>query len=129
MKLKIAIIYKYIPQYRRRFFEILKERLSQMGIELILIYGQAGLVDSKKKDAVDLEWGTYIPSKIFTIAHHEFYWQPVLSAIKGVDLVIVEQANKLLVNNLLILQNIVGITKLAYWGHGRSFQAKPSNQF
>lgn len=129
MNLRVAIIYKYIPQYRRCFFELLKERISQMGMELILICGQPGAADSKKKDTANLEWAKYIPSKIFKVAQTEFYWQPILSAIKDVDLVIVEQANKLLVNHILLLENVIGIRKLAYWGHGRNFQATSSNQF
>ena len=42
---------------------------------------------------------------------------------------IVEQARKLLVNYVILFQNWLGIRKLAFWGHGKNFQATSRNQF
>src|SRR5690242_9872256 len=100
-KARVAIVYKSLPQYRRRFFELLKLKLDEIGIDLILIYGQAGKKDSTKKDTVDISWATRINNKIFYIGPQEFYWQPCLHLLKEVDLVIVEQASRLLVNYVL----------------------------
>ena len=47
---KVVIIYKTIPQYRSRFFELVRERLAQMDVEFVLLYGQPGRVDALKKD-------------------------------------------------------------------------------
>ena len=129
IKPKVAIIYSYIPQYRWRFYEILKDKLDQVGIELVLIYGQPSPKDALKKDAVDLHWGRKIHNKYFTVGRWVFCWQPVLSIIRDTDLVIVEMANKLLVNNFLLLQNSLGFKKVAFWGHGKNFQAKKTDRF
>src|SRR5688500_6488374 len=128
-KPKVAIIYTYIPQYRWRFYEVLKDKLDQMGIELVLIYGQPSPKDALKKDAVDLHWARKIHNLYFTIGRWVFCWQPVLSLVRDADLVIVEMANKLLVNYFLLLQNSFGIRKIAFWGHGRNFQAKATDRF
>ena len=120
---KVAIIHKSITQYRRDFFNGLRNALAKKNIELLLLYGQSGRRDALKNDTVDLEWAIKVPSKIWEVGHTELYWQPILPYLKDVDLVIVEQASKLLVNYILLFQNALGIRKLAFWGHGKNFQA------
>jgi L-malate glycosyltransferase len=121
---KVTILQKYIPHYRLPFFEMLKNKLDELGIDCSVIYGQPGSKDALKKDSVDLFWGKRVRSKIFSIWGKEFYWQPVFPFLADSDLVIVEQANKLLINYLLAIQYVLGGKKLAYWGHGKNFQAK-----
>lgn len=120
---KVAIVYKSLPQYRRRFYELLKERLAERDIDFILVYGQPGHSEASKKDSIELEWAHKIENRIFRLGSREVYWQPCMSLLKGTDLVIVEQASKLLVNYWLMLQNQLGIRKVAFWGHGRNFQS------
>lgn len=119
----VAVVYKSMPQYRRQFFNLLKERLAEFGVEFVLIYGQAASKDLSKKDTVEIPWAKRITNKIFSVGSKEVYWQPCLGMLKGVDLVIVEQASKLLVNYVLLAQNVLGIRKMAFWGHGKNFQA------
>ena len=52
-----------------------------------------------------------------------------MSQLSDVDLVIVEQANKLLINYVLLAQNMIGLRKLAFWGHGRNLQATRQDKF
>jgi len=122
-KRQVAIIYKSLPQYRRRFFELLRERLHQQGVELVLVYGQAGSKDAAKRDTVHLPWAHRIDNTIVKFAGRELYWQPCLRHIKGADLVIAEQASKLLINYFLQLLHLSGVKKFAFWGHGKNFQA------
>lgn len=121
---KVAIISKYIPVYRLRFYELLDQCLAKRGVDLLVIYGQPGPRDMKKKDAADFPEGIFVRSQIYSIGNLELYWQPVYSLIKDVDLVIVEQASKLLINYPLWLQNALGIKKMALWGHGKNFQSE-----
>ena len=127
---KVAVIYKSLPRYRWRFYELLRERLDELGIEFILIYGQPSPADAAKKDTVEpqLPWTLKIPNKIFRFRSYEVYWQPCLSLLKDVDLVIVEQASKLLVNYVLLVQHLLGLRRLAFWGHGKNFQAHGSRR-
>lgn len=125
---KIAIVSKTVPHYRAPFFNGLREKLLSKNIDLILIYGQPSHRDSQKSDVVDLDWAIKVPNKIIEIGNLELYWQPVLKHLKDVDLVIVEQASKLLLNYILVMQNVIGIRKVAFWGHGRNFQKSSSNR-
>lgn len=120
---RVAIVYKSLPQYRRRFFELLRQRLDQLGVELVLVYGQAGAKDAAKKDTVNLPWAHRIENTIVRVAGRELYWQPCLGLVRGAELVIAEQASKLLVNYLLQLFNLLGVQRFAFWGHGKNFQA------
>ena len=126
---RVAIIYKSMPQYRRRFFELLRDSLAQEAIDLQLIYGQPGAKDAPKKDAVDLEWAQRIENRIVRVAGRELYWQPCLRLVGGADLVIVEQASKLLVNYVLQARYLLGGARLAFWGHGKNFAHHDSNRF
>lgn len=124
---KVVIIYKTIPQYRSRFFELVRERLAQMDVEFVLLYGQPGRVDALKKDTIEFSWAVKVPSFIWEIRNIEIYWQPVLGYLKDADLVIVEQATKLLVNYVLLMRNAFRIQKMAFWGHGKNFQSNSTN--
>lgn len=126
---KIAIVQRTITPYRRDFYIPFRERLLKRDISFLLLYGQPSRSDFLKNDSVDLEWAVKVPSKIFEIGHSELYWQSILPYLKDVDLVIVEQASKLLVNYVLLLQNWLGIRKLAFWGHGKNFQETSANLF
>jgi L-malate glycosyltransferase len=119
---KVAIFYRFLPQYRVDFYNKLHEDLAKEGVELSLIYGKSIDGNSLKKDEVDLPWATYVQHKIIRIAGVDFMWQPYFKYAKDKDLVIVEQANKLIINYLLVpLRKFYGF-KLALWGHGRNMQ-------
>lgn len=126
---KIAIVTKTLTHYRVSFFNGLREKLSSKNIDLLLLYGQPSYRDRQKNDTFDLDWAIKVPSKIFEIGNKELYWQPVLKHLRGVDLVIVEQASKLLINYILVIQNVIGIRKVAFWGHGKNFQELTADKF
>jgi glycosyltransferase involved in cell wall biosynthesis len=119
---RVAVVYRSVPQYRRRFYELLRERLDALGIELVLIYGQPGPADAAKRDTVELQWAHKIRNRVVRIGSRELYWQPCLGLLRDVDLVIVEQASKLLVNYVLFMYQLAGARRLAFWGHGKNFQ-------
>jgi glycosyltransferase involved in cell wall biosynthesis len=118
---RVAIVHKWIPQYRRQFFELLRDRLAQEAIKLQVIYGQPGAKDAARKDSIDLEWGQRVKNKIVRVGERELYWQPCLHLLRGADLVIVEQASKLLINYVLQARYLLGGARFAFWGHGKDF--------
>jgi glycosyltransferase involved in cell wall biosynthesis len=125
---RVAVLYHRIPQYRVDFFNVARQRFSELNIDFLLLYGQPGSLDAQNVKSVDISWATKIPNIIWQIGNRELYWQPVLGHLKNVDLIIVESSNTLLVNYILLLQNMLGIRKVAYWGHGRNFQAKKGDR-
>jgi glycosyltransferase involved in cell wall biosynthesis len=119
--MRVAIVYRKMPHYRRRFFELLRQRLAEQAITLQLIYGQPAPTDAVKKDIVELEWAHHIENRIMSLGRVELYWQPCLRLVDRTDLVIVEQASKLLVNYFLQTRYLLGGPKFAFWGHGKNF--------
>ena len=126
---KIAIISKTVPIYRRDFYNGLRRVLSENNIELILLYGQPSRRDAQKNDTIDIEWAVKVPSKIWEFGHTELYWQPVLSHLKDVDLVIVEQASKLLVNYVLLITVLVKNPQTGFLGTRQKFSGKLCQPF
>jgi glycosyltransferase involved in cell wall biosynthesis len=124
---QVAIVSKFITDYRVRFLDLLKERLARSNIELILLYGQPTSTDALKFSKIDIPWGKYIANREFSLGRMNLLWQPVLSELKDSDLIIIEQASRLLVNYPLLLQNALGLKKVAFWGHGRNFQEETRN--
>jgi glycosyltransferase involved in cell wall biosynthesis len=117
---KVLIIYKFLPQYRKEFFNLLKIELAKHRIELELIYGKSTNTDVLKRDEVDIEWAKFIPNRTLKIGKTEFLWQPCLKYLKDKDMVIVEGANRLIVNYYLMIGRHFSKYKLAFWGHGRN---------
>jgi glycosyltransferase involved in cell wall biosynthesis len=120
---RVTILYRTIPHYRVAFYNGLRSALAAEGIHLDLIYGQPTGRDAGKQDTVDLPWATKVVNRQFNVGGLELIWQPALTLLRGSDLVIVEQANRLLVNYVLMVLDGLGVTRLALWGHGRNLQA------
>ena len=123
---KVLILQKVLPEYRVPFFNKLRQNLVQHGVQLDLIYGSGSKEEQLKKDKVDIDWAIKKENVIFNIASKEVYWQPVLKEIKGYDLIIAEQANKLIINYILNIKRGFSKQKFAYWGHGINLQASGS---
>lgn len=120
----VVICIKWISHYRKRFYELLRSDLAARGIQLRVICGEPTSHDDRtKRDWVALEWTT----KIRNTQIGPFLWQPALKALESPKLVIVEQASRLLLNYVLHASRVYRAMKLAYWGHGRNFQARAPN--
>jgi glycosyltransferase involved in cell wall biosynthesis len=59
----------------------------------------------------------------------ELVWQPCLKQLPGCDLVIIEQANRLLLNYFLLAGRAFKKRKVAYWGHGKNLQSGNDSRF
>jgi len=121
-KHKVLILYRFLPHYRLEFYELLKTELEKENIEFSLVYGKANKKDALKNDEIQISWATRIRNYYLSFGKIELLWQPCLRYLKGQDLIIVEQANKLLVNYLLMIARRFGRFKLGIWGHGRNMQ-------
>lgn len=124
---KILILYRFLPQYRVDFFNLLREALLKENIELELVYGKLKGEVSKKNDEVDVNWGTYIPNKFIKLGRLELILQPAFKQVKNANLIIVEQANKLLFNYYLMFLRKFSKKKIAFWGHGINLQDNPNS--
>lgn len=119
---RVVIVQAMVRTYRTAFLESLRQQLDRHGIDLDLVYSRT--VDPNSVGATaDLPWAIVVDEKRFLKGHLEVTWQPCLGVVRGADLVIVEQATRRLLNYVLLLWQVVGGPRVAFWGHGGSFQA------
>jgi glycosyltransferase involved in cell wall biosynthesis len=121
---RVLIAYKSLPRYRVPFFERLHDRLDELGIDLRLVVGQPARREAARGDQGELEWALRTRNRIVSAAGREVIVQPVVSQARGADLVIVEQANRLVVNYVLLALQPFGLTRVCFWGHGANLQAR-----
>lgn len=126
---KIAIIQRVLPHYRIPFFLELHKKLMHDGIDLELFYGQEFPGSVPKTVTIDVPWAHYIQNRYLKFKKIELVWQSCLNKLNNSDLIIVENANKLILNYILITRRIVQKSHLAYWGHGGNMQEKGSATF
>jgi len=115
---EVTIVYKTLPHYRVEFYSRLRERLAQDGIRLRLVVGQPVGIEALKNDLGTVPWQETVRNRALVFRGRTLIWQPVLRRVRGSDLVIVEQANKALVNYPLMVWRRLRGPKLAFWGHG-----------
>ena len=124
----VAMVFKYLLQHRIAFCERLRDQLEARGIELRLIYGQPGPEDAPRQDEADLAWARRIRNVVVPLGRRELFWQPVLPLLREADLVVVNDASKLLLNYVLFLQQIVGRQRVALLGHGFNARRRPGTR-
>ncbi len=125
---KVLIIQAQIKQYRVPFLNKLHDALEEDGIALRVAYSDPSPSEEIKGDNQELpaEYGVKVGS--FKILSGKVFYQHLLWEIATTDMVVVEQANKHVLNYLLFPLSALGIKKVAFWGHGRIRQ-RHSNKF
>jgi glycosyltransferase involved in cell wall biosynthesis len=123
----VLIVETFIPEYRVPFFERLYEALRQDEVALRVAYGQQSKIEGQGCRSVPHELAFGTRTRNYWLFNARVLLQPVLGEIVRADLVIVEQANKHLVNYLLLVLSCLGIKKVAFWGHGWNRQRRTAN--
>lgn len=121
---KVTIIQRVVPHYRVPFFEALHQALARSGTEFQLIYGQEYLGTVPCSVTMEHPWAIRIDNRYLSTPFGQLVWQPCLRELQDSDLIVFEQANSLLLNYWLMVRRGLGKHQLAFWGHGRNFQAR-----
>jgi glycosyltransferase involved in cell wall biosynthesis len=119
---RVAIVQELLAQYRVPFYEQLRDLLRSDGVELELIHGSARGARARRGDEANIPWATQVENRHVG----PFVWQPVRRHLAGTDLVIVEQANRQLINYLL-LSPLSPVGRVALWGHGGNLQGSSTS--
>jgi glycosyltransferase involved in cell wall biosynthesis len=122
---KVVFTTLILAHYRRDFHELARKGLAERSIDYELLYSPPFGHEKAKGDAIDLPWATRVPSKSFLSGKAVF--QNILPHLAGADLVVLCQENRFLINYLLQLLPRSLRPALAFWGHGRNFQARDPN--
>ena len=120
----VLITQTMMKQYRVPFFERLQDKLAQKEILLRVAYGDPPPLEQKKGDNIDLSPGLGLKVRNRFFYGGRVVYQPLLREIRSADLVIVEQANKHVLNYLLLALSSLKLKKVAFWGHGLNRQAR-----
>lgn len=116
---EVIIIQRRLTDYRVPVFDQLRGKLAEDGVRLRLLHGEGTEQERSKGDAGHLAWAESLPARY--LASGRVCWQPFGARVRGADLVIVTQENKLICN----LWPLFGPRRyrLAFWGHGANLQA------
>jgi glycosyltransferase involved in cell wall biosynthesis/peptidoglycan/xylan/chitin deacetylase (PgdA/CDA1 family) len=120
----ILIIEAQMKQYRAPFYARLNEALRGDGIRLTVAYSEPPPSEARKRDNCELspEYGLKVNG--YWLWPNRLLRQPLLKAALTSDLVIVEQANKFILNHLLLPLARLSIRRVAFWGHGENLQPR-----
>ncbi len=125
MTARVVILQETMPQYRVALFQHIQRSAAARGITVEVLHGRALGTRGRRLNTGVLpgarairNWYIRAPGENGAVV-----WQPALRRCLKADLVVVEQANRLLINGVLLLAQRVHGPKVAFWGHGRNLQA------
>jgi L-malate glycosyltransferase len=119
----VLIVQRRLTHYRVPLFERMRAMLDGQGVRLDVAYGQPTVSEAKKNDSGVLDWGVEAPNRyIYIKGSYLCYQQIPRSLVRGANLVVVTQENRLLANYLLYVKRRQLKTRLALWGHGANMQ-------
>ncbi|MEZ5341324.1 MAG: glycosyltransferase family 4 protein [Acidimicrobiales bacterium] len=95
---------------------------------LRLLYGKPSSEEQSKGNWAEPEWGDYCAGRYINLAGTELHWHHgVLGHSADADLIVVEQASKLLVNYAISARSLAKRgQRVALWGHGKNIAASTS---
>ena len=118
---RVAIVQEFVPQYRVEFFAGLAQELRRRDIELEVFAGRPGRAMALRRDAASAAFVHAVPNRRIG----KLLWQPCLRSVLRADLVVVEHANRHLLNWVLVARRLLRRSpRLGYWGHGANLQAR-----
>ncbi len=127
MTLRVLIIQAQVKGYRVPFFTQLSGALQSSDIQLRVAYSSPNSAEFVKQDICDLPTGLGVKVPARWLFSDKIVYQALLRELAAADLVIIEQANKHIVNWVLVASSRLRLKRVAFWGHGRNYQANPSN--
>ncbi|MFZ0758851.1 MAG: glycosyltransferase, partial [Candidatus Sulfotelmatobacter sp.] len=115
----VLIIQGQMKKYRVAFFTRLRDALRADGISLRVAYSELPRKDGRNDEA-ELPPGLGLKVNAYGLFSGRILYQPLLRAAAAADLVIAEQANRYLLNYLLVILSVLGWKRVAFWGLGEN---------
>lgn len=123
----VAFLMRHVHHYREGFYAGLDQELGRRGIDFDLIHGQPSPGEASKNDSLHPEWALLRKNRILQVGPVELIYQPVFRESSTYDLVLVEQASRLVVNYALQLQHLLHRgPAIGLVGHGANIAASPN---
>jgi glycosyltransferase involved in cell wall biosynthesis len=125
MKARVSYIFPVSHHFRYPFHVKLRSILALHDVDYSVTYCAPYGANLQKKDTVDIAWGHEVPLLRMGSGGPQLQW--ALGDVLRSDLVIVQQENRLLLNYFCQILGMLGLKRVAFFGHGRNFQAADSN--
>lgn len=124
VRASVVIVQETLPAYRVPLFDEVRRRAADRGVRVSLVHGYARGARGQRLSTGVLPWAEVVANRYLPGPgeNKSLVWQPVLRRAWRADLVVVEQANRMLVNYALLAARRRG-PRVAFWGHGRNMQA------
>jgi L-malate glycosyltransferase len=119
---RVVIIEAQIKRYRKPFYERLHRSLSSEGIESRVVYSEPAASETQKHDNCELPRAYGVKVKGYWIGKERLVFQPAFREIASADLIVIEQANKFILNHFLLPLSLFRMKKVAFWGLGENLQ-------
>src|SRR5277367_474713 len=123
---RVLIIEAQIKRYRKPFYERLNHALCREDVQLKVVYSPPSPSEERKHDNCDLPQEYGVTIKGYWFGKGQFLFQPALREIVLADLVVVDQANRFILNHFLIPLSFLKLKRTAFWGLGENRQADRS---
>jgi len=120
---KILIVEEQIKRYRRPFYDRLHKALCEEGIQLRVVYSAPERSEMQKHDNCELPREYGVKVKGYRMAKGRLLFQPAFRELAFADLVIIEHANRFLLNHFLLPLSLLRLKRSAFWGLGENLQA------
>lgn len=126
MTARVVLLQETMPGYRVALIEAIQRESTHRGIRFEVVHGHAPGLRGERLNTGDLPGATIVRNRYLRAPgeNGSLVWQPALAVCRGADMVIVEQASRLVINYALLLARRIGGPLVAYWGHGRNLQAE-----
>jgi glycosyltransferase involved in cell wall biosynthesis len=119
---RVLIIEAQMKQYRMPFYEGLHRALCADGFQLTVAYSEPTPEELEKRDNCELPHEYGVKVKAHWICGERILFQPLFREIISADLVIIDHANKFVLNHALLWLSLAKLKKVAYWGLGENLQ-------
>lgn len=123
---RVLIIEAQIKRYRRPFYERLHDALLKEGVQLKVVYSAPAPSEEQKHDNCELPLEYGVKVRGYWLGKERLLFQSAFREIAAADLVVVEQANKFILNHLLLPLSLLKIKEVAFWGLGENLQSDRS---
>jgi L-malate glycosyltransferase len=123
---RVLIIEAQIKRYRKPFYDRLNCALGKEGMNLKVVYSTPGPLEAQKHDNCELPRAYGAKVKGYCMGQRQLLLQLAFREIASADFVIVEQANRFLLNHLLLPLSLFKMKRVAFWGLGENLQADRS---
>ncbi|MES2821988.1 MAG: glycosyltransferase family 4 protein [Pseudomonadota bacterium] len=128
--MKITIVQRVLPEYRVALFEEIQRNLAKDKIDFLLLYGREMQGSTPASVTIEHFWAQQYKNLYLKLGKLTLILQlNIFIKLIRSDLIVVEQANSLLINYLLFLLKPLFNYKIAYWGHGYNHQSKNQDSF